>query len=116
MVVRKGFSILQGLVVADDGLGVVACVEADAAEVIPGFEAMEFGAVLAVILVGGKGEGVVGEVNVVLVEGFAEEEGVEGPDVEARQVPGLQAPQDCQGAVRPLRHQRLHIIQRPTVT
>ena len=70
---------------------------------------------LAVILVGGKGEGIVGEVDVVLVKGFTKEEGVEGPDMEARQVPGLHAPQDCQGAVRPLRHQRLHIIQRPAI-
>ena len=36
--------------------------------------------------------------------------------MEARQVSGLQAPQNCQGTVWPLRHQRLHIIQRPAIS
>ena len=92
MVVRQSFSILQGIIVTDDSFGVVARVEADATEVVPGLEAVELGTVLAIVTVGGKGKGVVCEVYVVLVEGFTEEEGVEGPDMEARQVPGLQAP------------------------
>ena len=70
---------------------------------------------LAIIVVGCQGEGVVGEVDVVLIEGFAEKQGMEGPDMEARQVPWLQDPQDRQGAVRPLRHQCLHIIPSLTV-
>ena len=76
---------------------------------------MELGTVFAKVMIGREGKGVVGKVYVVLVEGFAEEEGVEGPDMEARQVPGLQALQDCQGAIRLLRHQRFHVIQRPAV-
>ena len=40
---------------------------------------------------------------------------MERPDMEARQVPGLQAPQDCQGTVRPLSHKGLNILQCPAI-
>ena len=55
MVVCQGFSVVQCLVVADDCFGVVTGIEANAAEVVPGFEAMEFGAVVAIIVVGCQG-------------------------------------------------------------
>ena len=115
VIVLKCFGEFQSLVVVDDGLGVVSVVETDAAEVVPGLETVDRRAVLAVMAVGGQGERVVREVYVVLVEGFAEEEGVEGPDVQARQVPGLHAPQDRQGAVRPLGHECLDFIKRPAI-
>ena len=89
MVVRYDFSILKSLVIADDRLGEVARVETDSTKVIPGFETMDFGSMCAVEMVGGKGKRVVREVDVILVEGFAEEEGMERPDMETRQVPGL---------------------------
>ena len=81
MIIIQFLSIFQGLVVTNDRLGVVTGIEADAAEVVPGLETVELRAVPAIIAVCGQGEGVVGKVDVVLVEGFAEEEGVEGPDM-----------------------------------
>ena len=94
MVIPECLGIAQSFVVTNDSLGVIAGIEADAAEVVTGLEAVEFGAVVAVPAVCGQGKGVVREVDVVFVEGFAEEQGVEGPDVKTRQVMGLQAPKD----------------------
>ena len=84
MVIPECLGIAQSFVVTNDSLGVIAGIEADAAEVVTGLEAVECGAVVAVPAVCGQGKGVVREVDVVFVEGFAEEQGVEGPDVKTR--------------------------------